>query len=232
MKKQHLTSIIVFLVLVSTFTGGFLYFKNYLEEGKTYTYEGPEGSFDFEVVKKPGIDLTFHRVYVYLTRGGKELKYYINMRNSPMDVEDIPFENIRDRILYSNGKNTTYYITQDPNLPSESNKISTLAVMNINRVTAGSVVDKDGFKVDVIIYGIPTKAAVTSLTPELEAKGVPKKDCSDATREAPVFKLLIDDENKIYTDENNKWCVILEAKSYEDLLKVVDKFVYNLIGVF
>lgn len=230
MKKTHLVTIIVFLIVLSIFTGGFIYYKHYLEEGKTYTYNGAEATFEFEIVKKPGIDLLFHRVYVYLTRDGKEIKYYINMRNSPMSVENIPFEDVRDKILYSNGKNTTYYITQDPDLPIQSNKISTLAVMNINRVTAGSVVKEEGFETSIIIYGIPTKSAVTRLTPDYEGTSIPIKDCKDATREEPVFKLLIGDENRIYKDGD--WCVVLEAKSYEDLLKVADKFVYNLIGVF
>ncbi len=232
MKKTHLISIIVFLVVLSIFTASFIYYKQSIESGKTYTYEGPGGSFDFEIVKKPGVDIIFNRIYLYLTRDGKELKYYVNMRNSPMSVEDIPFENVRDKILYSNGKNTTFYITQDPNLPTESNKLSTLAVMNINRVTAGSVVKEQGFETNVVIYGIPTKSAITKMTPMYEESDIPVKDCKDATRETPVIKLLIGDEDRIYFDKDNEWCVILEAKNYDELLRVADKFVYHIMEVF
>ncbi len=184
------------------------------------------------MVEKPGVNILFHRVYVYLIRDGKELKYYVNMRNGPMEVEDIPFENARDKILYSNGRDTTYFITQDPNLPIESNKISTLAVMNINRVTAGSVIEELDKKYNIVIYGIPTKAAITEESEMYKDTNVPVKDCNDATRETPVIKLIVEDENKIYFDESNEWCVILEAKSYEELLKVTDKFVYHILEVF
>ena len=77
-------------------------------------------------------------------------------------------------------------------MPSESGKISSLAVLDITKIT--------GSMGGVTIYGVPTEMAFTSLTPELEGTEIKEIDCSDASNDIGVILLRIGEKNKIYSD--------------------------------
>ena len=225
MEKKYLIGIIAAVAVIAIFVATLVYYSNVIEEGYHYTYQGADGSdYSFDVVRLEGINGLFHKAYFSLGRDdGKIYKYYTMFRNSPMDLEQIPLEKVSSDILYNKDeKKKQIDVTQNPGLPSESGKISSLAVLDITKIT--------GSMGGVTIFGVPTKMAFTSLTPDMEGTEIKEIDCSDASDDTGVILLRIGDANKIYRENEN--CVILEAKSYADITKVSDKFVMHLIGIF
>ena len=224
MEKKYIQGIIAVIILISIFTATFIYYSNLVKEGYHYTYDGANSEYSFDVVRLEGVTSLFHKAYFTLSRDdGKIYKYYTLFRNSPMDLEDIPLEQSSQSILYNGeDKKTIIYITQDPNLPAESGKVSSLAVLDITKIT-GSLGNNP-------IYGVPTKMTFTSLTPELEGSEIKEITCEDASDETGVVLIKMGEDNKIYKDNDN--CVVLEAKSYSDITRVTDKFIMHLIGIF
>lgn len=225
MERKYIIGIIAIVAIIATFAATFVYYSRVIEAGYHYTYKGADGSdYSFDVIRLEGVNGLFNKAYFSLARDdGKIYNYYTMFRNSPMDLKSIPMEKSSSDILYNkNEKKKQIYITQDPNLPKDSGKISSLAVLDISKIT--------GSLGGVTIYGVPTKMAFTSLTPDMEGTDIKKITCDDATDEIGVILIKMGDADKIYKENNN--CVILEAKSYSDITKVSDKFVMHLIGIF
>ncbi|MBU0929954.1 MAG: hypothetical protein KJ623_02690 [Nanoarchaeota archaeon] len=225
MKKNTIIAIIVFVALISIFVGTIIYYGNIIKEGYHYTYKGADGSdYAIEVIRLEGVKGLFQRVTFALSRDdGKLYKYSTLFRNSPMDLEKIPMEPSRDSILYNgNDAKTQIYITQDTSLPGNSSRTSTVAALDIMKLTYGLS--------NVYIYGVPTELAYMNITPEQEQMEIKDIDCSDASDEIGVILIKLGSENKIYKENDN--CVVLEAKSYDDITKVTDKFNMHLIGIF
>ena len=94
--------------------------------------------------------------------------------------------------------------------------------MDITKVTYGLA--------NVFIYNIPTESAYTNLTQDLIDRGINQITCKNADKTAGVILIKIGSENRIYKENDN--CVVLEAKTYDDITRVTDKFIMNLIGIF
>ncbi len=224
MEKKYIIGIIVIVALIATFAATFVYYTKVIEAGYHYTYKGADGSdYSFDVVRLNGINGLFNKAYFTLKRDdGKIYQYYTMFRSSPMDLESIPLEKSRDILYNQNEKKKQIYITQDPNLPKESGQISALAVLDITKIT--------GSLGAVTIYGVPTEMVFTSLTSDLNGTNTKEITCDDATNETGVILIKMGDTDKIYKENNN--CVVLESKSYADIIKVSDKFIMHLIGIF
>jgi len=224
MERKYVIGIIATIAMIATFAATFVYYSRVIEAGYHYTYKGADGSdYSFDVVRLEGVNGLFQKAYFTLSRSdGKVYQYYTMFRNSPMDLESIPLEKSRDILYNKNEKKKQIYITQDPGLPKDSGKISTLAVLDITKIT--------GSLGAVTIYGVPTEMTFTSLTPDLNGTSIKKITCDNATNETGVILIKMGDADKIYKENNN--CIVLEAKSYADITKVSDKFVMHLIGIF
>lgn len=225
MENKLIIGIIVVIALISVFVGTVVYTGKVIEEGYHYTYKGVDGSdYAFDVIRLEGVKGIFNQVTFSLGRDdGKIYKYSTLFRNSPMDLENIPLENCKDNLLYTGeDRKSQIYITQDINLPGNSSKTSTVSAMDISKITNGMA--------NVYIYAVPTELTFTSLTEDLKSQGLKEIDCKDATKDIAVIKIQLGKENKIYRENEN--CVVLEAKSYDDITKLSDKFIMHLIGIF
>lgn len=220
MKKSTITAIIVIIALISIFVGTIIYYGNVIKEGYHYTYKGADGSdYTIDIIRLEGVKGLFHKVTFVLARDdGKIYKYSTIFRNGPKDLEDIPLEFSRDILYDGNDTKKKIFITQDPDLPGNSSTTSTVSALDISKITNGLS--------NVYIYGIPTDMAYTEDT----EKGFEKINCANATDSIGVILIKIGDENKIYKENDN--CVVLEAKTYDDITKLSDKFIMHLIGIF
>jgi hypothetical protein len=58
--------------------------------------------------------------------------------------------------------------------------------------------------------------------------GTPVVTCSDANNKTMVIWITLSQKNIVYSYGN---CVILEATSYRDMIRVADRLMYNLLGI-
>ncbi|MFA5175648.1 MAG: hypothetical protein WC413_00090 [Candidatus Nanoarchaeia archaeon] len=220
MKKNTIWMIVIFLIIVSVIVASTIYYIAESKDNTIYsTYKGVKGNYKYLISNKGGIILYDININVY--RNGQAYQHVLSTRYSPEQVEDVPFDDVRDKIIKDN--TTMIYLSHDPDFIVDSGKYSVLAQLEINRVTGCDVTG-------VCLFGFPTKNAVTKEREDYTKVGIFEKNCDDATINEPVVILQFGKKNRIY--EQKPYCIILEAETKEDLLKVADKFIMHLVGIF
>lgn len=220
MKKNTILMIVIFLVIVSVIVASTIYYLKESKDNPTYTtYKGVKGDYKYAISNKGGI--TIYNININVFRNGQIYQHILSTRYSPEQVEDVPFDDVRDKIIKDN--TTIIYLSHDPDFIVESEKYSVLSQLEINRVTGCDVTG-------VCLFGFPTKNAVTKEREDYTKVGIFEKNCDDANAKEPVIILQFGEKNRIY--EQKPYCIILEAETKEDLLKVSDKFIMHLVGIF
>lgn len=227
MKKINEKKIIVTLLVILLIAGGTVYLiyknthKTTLQDNslQTYIYSGPGGDYRFTVV--PDADGTSMRQVIEVKAGNSIYRY--PLRYGPKDLESIPMSGGAKENLLFNGQvqKNTLYITQDPNLPDQTDKLSAIAVIDINEVTGTA--SYGAFK-------MPTITAVTYETNGSIKNNLPVVTCKDSTNKVGVIELKLGPENKISQEPNG--CVILQGVDGQGIIKVADKLILNMLGVF
>ncbi|MBN2459594.1 hypothetical protein JXB28_04890 [Candidatus Woesearchaeota archaeon] len=143
--------------------------------------------------------------------------YRIPFYYHPRDLEDIGVERyLRAKFFEIKENGGQIFITLDPD--STNNKI-VIAGVEIARITGG--------KYDLL--NVPTGSAFIKQPKEQSAEtGTPIITCKNANNQTLVIWLTISDVNVISSEG---YCVILEAKTYEDLIRGADRLMYHLLGI-
>ncbi len=143
--------------------------------------------------------------------GKKERVVLVDLRYDPrsLEKENITFDDsIKNIVLNS----TQVFITTDPNGTGKTS----IAMMHLSKVL--------GLHPDWGVFKIRTENTLTK--PGGEA---PIKTCNDSNYLVTVIDLEHDkEENKIYRD---RYCIIIEAKNEDDLIKLTDRLILTLLGV-
>lgn len=212
MEKQDKIVAILISVLFLVLIGVLLVVFLGKEGGGSYHYSGPGGDYAFFVKKDPASGLELHYLRTYID--GK-YEYQIPLRNSPMDIEWIPSENVKDIALveYDNNKNDYIYITQSNDLANLTNGGSTMAAYEIGLVTGVGRV-----------YGIYTDLAST----EENSNGLKVVTCDDVPKNVGVIELRFG-EPRVYAEGE---CVIVQGDTKENIIASAEKLIMHLIGVF
>ena len=153
--------------------------------------------------------------YTAVNKGGQP--YQILMYYHPRDLEDIVVDStVRDRFFALKDNNGSIFITLDPD--GSDNKI-VVAGVEIAKVT--------GTRFGLL--DVPTRSAFIKAPANASANTpTPIKTCKDANGTTMVIWLTLSDKNLVSAEGN---CIILEAKSYNDTVKVADRLVYQLFGI-
>ena len=213
-QKKTITILVFAMLFIIVFTLAFYY---YGQSKLTYTYKGKDGDYLFHIVSKGGVTSQVIRVFV-----NNKDEYYYPLRYGPQEVASLQSdENLKETLLGKSGNfKKTLYITQDPDLANQTDSQSILSVVEINRVTGTA---------DYGVFKIPTLTAITRETERSKELALPFVTCANVTSSVGVLWLKLGDANRVYSDQG---CVIIEAKNGEDILKLSDRFVYTLLGVF
>ena len=220
-RKNYLIKLIVVSVVVFFVVFGSLrIYRIFKAEGSTYIYNGATGQFSFDIVENNGLKQHVVRVYVF-EDDGKEHEKVIPLRYGPKEMDDITVEkDIDNLVLLDLTKEDTLknsiYITQDPKLVEESQRDSIVASLEIMKVV---------WDYSFGVYKIPMQMAYTSKG----STNLPIITCKDTESNKGVIFLKYGNGNRIYSEEG---CVILEATTSEGLIKVADRLVLDLLGVF
>src|SRR3989344_1023506 len=219
--KNYLVKILILSVVIFFIVFGSLRLYRIINvDRSTYTFDGATGQFTFNIVENNKLKQHVVSVYVF-EDDGKEHEKVIPLRYGPKEMKDITVEkDIDNLVLLDLSKEDTLkdliYITQDPKLVEESNRDSIVASLEIMKVVGDYSFG---------VYKIPMQMAYT-------AKGstnLPIITCKDTESSKGVIFLKYGNGNRIYSEEG---CVILEATTSEGLIKVADRLVLDLLGVF
>jgi len=208
--EKSLNKIVIGLIIVIIAITAFFIFKPNSGITGDVVYESPKGE-EFGFVKSQIGNIPIYTLTVYVHYSDQLIKpYEIPLRNQPKDLEEIPIQDgIRTKILSSTG----IFLTMDPNLDAKV----TVAAIQLAKVLGNA---------DFGVFKIPTQGAFTSL--EETAPDYPVITCNNATAQTKVILLEQGDENKASIEGN---CVIIEGTDPDNLIKVSEKVVLNLLNV-
>jgi hypothetical protein len=191
------------IIIATTFLITSHFIKKNAEEKNKLTYNG------FEFTKNAdGFWVT------YIMQGGQSfiLPSYYN----PKQLENITYDaNITRYIDQRNQFGGHMFITIDPNYPSTA----VLAFTEIRKI-----IGEQG------VIGISTSAAYYILEENATNKtyDLPIITCKNATIGHPVIWLKVSNRTEASMIHN---CIILEAKSADQLIEVADLFVYKVLKI-
>ena len=219
-KKTLIKLLVISVVLFFIVFGSLRLYRLTKVQGDTYEYAGPTGNFVFDVVENDGIKQHILKVYTY-EQDGKQHEKVIPLRYGPKEMNDINAEkDIDNKLLLDPSKEDTLrtqiYITQDPALIEASNRDSIVAGLEIMKVVGDYSFG---------IYKIPMKMAVL----EKNDSNMTVVTCKDVTHSTGVILIKFGSNNRIYSEED---CIVIEATSNRDLIRVADRLVLDLLGVF
>jgi hypothetical protein len=133
----------------------------------------------------------------------------------PRELEDIPVEQGLRNKFFDMRNNGSIYITLDP----DYNSTAVIAGVEIAKITGTkygllNVPTRSGF------IKQPKQSATETETPIIT--------CNNANNQTLVVWITLSDKNIAYS---YGYCVILEAKSYDDMIRVADRTMYHLLGI-
>ncbi|MBN2052929.1 hypothetical protein JW756_05470 [Candidatus Woesearchaeota archaeon] len=173
---------------------------------------------NFENNKYNGFDFIKHSDGFWYTKVQKgDQPYWIPFYYHPKELEDIPIDaNLRGKFFEVRDNNGRIFITLDPD--AENNTII-IAGVEIARITG------DKYQ----LLNVPTHSAFIKPPKNTNVEtGTPIITCKDSSNQTLVIWLTLSDKNIAYSYD---YCIILEAKSYNDMVRVADRTMYNLLGI-
>jgi len=143
--------------------------------------------------------------------------YWIPFYYHPRELEDIPVETgLGSKFFDIRDNNGSIYITLDPD---SGNNTIIIAGVEIAKIT--------GTRYDLL--NVPTRSAFIKEPKNTSVEtGTPIITCKDSNEKTLVIWLTLSNKNIAYSYGN---CVILEAQSYNDLVRVADRLMYHLLGI-
>ncbi len=153
--------------------------------------------------------------YTIVQKGNQP--YQIPFYYHPSELEDIPVDaSIRDKFFSLRDNNGSIYITMDPD---GNNNTIVIAGVEIAKVTG----QRYG------LLNVDTHSAFIKQPKNTTVDtGTPVVTCSDANNKTMVIWITLSQKNIVYSYGN---CVILEATSYRNMIRVADRLMYNLLGI-
>jgi len=153
--------------------------------------------------------------YTMLQKGDQP--YWVPFYYHPTQLEDIPVEiGLRVKFFDLRDNNGSIYITMDPD--GNDNKI-VIAGVEIAKIT-GQAYQLLNVPTHSAFIKQPKNASVNSETPIVT--------CGQASNRTMVIWLTLSDKNIAYSRGN---CIVLEAMTYNDTVRVADRTMYNLLGI-
>lgn len=183
-----------------------------LYQGKDFTYKNKEGE-KFEFVTGYVGKVPIYTAKVSVSYGNKLFKNYeIPLRNKPKDLESILIHpEVKQKILNSRG----IFISMDPELDQKAS----IAAIQLAKVIGTA---------DYGVFKIPTQGAFTQPINITNNQDYPVKTCDDATPDIRVIMITLGGENTAYVTAN---CVIIKGTDGDNLIKVAEAVVLNLLNV-
>ncbi|MDP3917915.1 MAG: hypothetical protein Q8Q30_01940 [Candidatus Woesebacteria bacterium] len=199
--ERSATGIIIFFLVVLVLFTGFIFFR---ESSKINEIVFDYGKFKVQKVNSNGIEA--YRTEIFINENQEP--NYITLRHNPRNLENISVEisDLKSKLLKDE-----LFISMEPNATGKS-------------VIAGTEISK--IIGNPFLFNIPSHGALLRDI----GNNAPVMTCSDANsnKSVAVIEFRAGEENKIYSDGE---CVIAEAITEDDLIRVADRISYTALGI-
>jgi len=195
------------MVLAVVGLGAFIFFSQDITPG-TYQYVHGMNTYDIQQIgtkEKGGIT---YRIKIFINDDPSPK--YINTRYEPKHMEGLKINpDVKKDILTKK----EIFIAINPNAGLTGK--TTIAALEIDKFIDNSY-----------LFGIPVKSAFTEEF--AGAEGYEIKTCDDVTEETGIIWLKLGEETVI---KDEKGCVILEAETEEELIRLSNGLAFYLMGM-
>ena len=215
----------VFIIVLVLFLAALLFIPLSKSFPSGYVYNGTGGKLYNFTVDNRYDGVTYHILSFKAGPVGSIVRfnYKVPFEYSPEEVEDIEIpDNLKKKVFNSKG----IFITRDPKLGEEADFRDVVAITTVSRILG-----KEDVNIKPHIYRIPVYSAFTYD----DGNDRTVLDCTNSTSVGRVIYLKEGSENKIYYDEDNEECIVMEFDSRnkeENMVRVSTKLVYTVIGIF
>lgn len=201
------------------------FMKNKLNIPEVYTVEGPNGAFTF--VKANDGNIVTHVIRLSASDATVNARFGINetreiaipFRYGPKEVQDIAISNDSVKMILDFDKilntGTGLLLTYDPYEKSG---------IVLSAVEIGRVLGTESYGV----FRIPLQIAYSKDYKDDER---PVFLCNQTDGLIGVIHFTLGEENKVFKHPAYQSCIVVEGKSYDELIRVSDALIYNALGV-
>lgn len=204
-QEKRIKIVVYSLIIIILAFGLFIFFNQKITPG-TYKYVHGMDTFEIQQIgttKDGGIT---YKIKIYVN----EVPRYIYTRHEPKEMEGLKINpNIKLDIITKKEA----YITINPN--AELTGKTTIAALEIDKFLDNSY-----------LFKIPTKSAFTEVYEDSPDYLI--KTCKDTDEDTAIIWLKLGEENVIKEEGG---CVILEAQTEEELIRIADGLVFYLMGM-
>ncbi|MEK6861588.1 MAG: hypothetical protein AABY07_06475 [Nanoarchaeota archaeon] len=205
MKNKVNTKVVIIIVIIAVVVA-LAIFLSHQKKSNSYIYRGPSGTYEVYNTNEGGVDVSYIKIYV--NTANSTIKVNVPLRFDPKSVENIPLDNVKDKVFKQ-----LIYLTQSPSLPDLTDRGSIIASLEVSKITGMG------------IYRISTQTAITE--PSATSK-LPVVTCNDVNETVAVINFRFGEPSiKLEND-----CIIIQGNDKNSIIKAADKFIMHLFGVF
>lgn len=206
-QEKKVRIIIYSLIILILGFGLFIFFSQKLTPG-TYKYVHGMDTFDVQQVGTTEDGGITYKIKIFVNQDSSPK--YVYTRHEPAEMDGLKINpDVKQSILTKKEA----YITINPNAGLTGR--TTIAALEI-----------DKFLDNTHLFNIPTKSAFTENYEKSPDYTI--KTCSDVTADTSIIWLKLGEENVI---KNEKGCVIIEAQTEDELIRLADGLAFYLLGM-
>ncbi|MDP2906341.1 MAG: hypothetical protein Q8O03_00210 [Nanoarchaeota archaeon] len=206
--QEKKIKIIIYVMIIALLGFGLFIFLNQKLIPGTYKYVHDKNTFDIQQIGTTEDGGITYRIKIFVNQDSSPK--YINTRHEPAEMNGIKINpDVKQDILTKKEA----YITINPNA-------------NLTGRTTIAVLEIDKFLDNTYLFRIPTKSAFTEKYEKSPDYTI--KTCSDVTADTAIIWLRLGEETAI---KDEKGCVIIEAQTEDELIKLADGLAFYLLGM-
>ncbi len=206
--QEKIIKIVIYsLIIILLGFGLFIFLSQKLTPG-TYKYVHGMDTFDVQQIGTTEDGGITYKIKIFVNQDSSPK--YVYTRHEPKEMTGLKINpDVKQSILTKKEA----YITINPNAGLTGK--TTIAALEI-----------DKFLDNTYLFNIPTKSAFTEKYEKSENYTI--KTCSDVTANTAIIWLRLGEENVI---KDEKGCVIIEAQTEDELIKLADGLAFYLLGM-
>ena len=206
--QEKKLKIIIYVMIIALLGFGLFIFLNQKLTPGTYKYVHGANTFDIQQIGTTEDGGITYRIKIFVNQDSSPK--YINTRHEPKEMNGLKINpNVKQDLLTKKEA----YITINPNA-------------NLTGRTTIAALEIDKFLDNTYLFNIPTKSAFTEKYEKSENYTI--KTCGDVTANTAIIWLRLGEETAI---KDEKGCVIVEAQTEDELIKLSDGLAFYLLGM-
>ncbi len=206
--QEKKVKIVIYVLILALLGFGLFIFLNQKLTPGTYKYVHGMSTFDVQQIGTTEDGGITYRIKIFVNQDPNPK--YVYTRHEPAEMTGLKIDsNVKQSIITKKEA----YLTINPNA-------------GLTGKTAIAVLEIDKFLDNAYLFKIPTKSAFIEKYEKSPDYTI--KTCADVTKDTAIIWLRLGEENSI---KDEKGCIIIEAQTEDELIKLADGLVFYLLGM-